>query len=294
MKTDCAEITLRAYAKVNLFLDITGVLPSGYHSLNTIMQQIELSDEVSISLSGGCGIKIFCDDARIPLGEGNIAFKAAAAFLKKLGENAEIFIDIKKHIPIEAGLGGSSADGAAVLLGLNKLFGEPFTVSELCEIGSVLGADVPFCITGGTLACTGIGDCFTPTEPLPDCFLLVVKPEFNCSTKSAYAAYDRCSKPRKADYSGFLDALESRSLKGVASRLYNVFEALYSDERIGKIRTELLQSGALGACMTGSGSAVFGIFDKLETAKNAQKSIPYTMKFLSKPLNTIENKTVMW
>lgn len=286
MKTICGKISVKGYAKVNLFLDITGVLPNGYHALNTVMQQLELADDVIIAASRGDGISVFCDNPLIPTDGRNIAFKAAESFLKATGCRARILIDIKKRIPTEAGLGGSSADGAAVLNGLNFLAGNPLTAAQLCALGGKLGADVPFCILGGTMLCTGAGDVMKPLATPENVFFVIIKPEYSYNTKAAYALYDCGEKPAQADFSAFLSSLGEG--KAFTKRLYNVFERLYADKRTAEIETELVRAGALGTCMTGSGSAVFGVFDELEKAKSAQNNLPFTMKFLSKPLQGIE------
>ena len=166
---------IKAFAKVNLFLDITGRLENGYHTLNTVMQQIDLYDEITAEVSEGNGIYISCDNPAVPCNEKNIAYKATAAFLSETGKKARVDIRINKNIPLEAGMGGSSTDGAAVLKALNEIYGYPLTDEKLCEIGAGLGADVPFCIMGGTAVCKGIGEIMTPAQCLKDYVFLIVK-----------------------------------------------------------------------------------------------------------------------
>ena len=279
-----AEICVNAYAKINLFLDITGRLPKGYHTLNTVMQQIKLCDRVTVKVKDGNGISVFCDVEGIPCDERNIGFKAAEAFLKKTGLEAEISVYIEKKIPVMAGLGGSSGDGAAVLIALNRLYGEALSGEELEKLGATLGADVPFCIRGGAAVCKGIGDDMRSVKGLDEsCFIVIVKPDFECSTAEGYRLYDRQAVAEKGDFGGFLEALESGAYE-TGKRLYNVFERLYCDERIEQIKSELTDAGALGACLTGSGSAVFGIFDDKEKAERAMAQIKYGTKFLTKPM----------
>lgn len=279
-----AEICVKAYAKVNLFLDITGRLDNGYHSLNTVMQQVELWDGVTVRVRDGKGISVSCDVAGIPCDERNIAFKAAEAFLDRTGTQAQVSVDIEKRIPVMAGLGGSSADGAAVLAALNRLYGEALSGEELKRVGALLGADVPFCLRGGAAACTGIGDKMRSVKGLDDnFFLVIVKPDFECNTGEGYRLYDRQTVAEKGDFDGFLRALESGAVD-TGKRLYNVFERLYCDERIEKLNNELVKAGALGACLTGSGSAVFGIFDDRAKAESATEKLQYRTKFLTKPL----------
>ena len=278
-----AEICIPAYAKVNLFLDITGRLPNGYHELNTVMQQVELCDNVTVKVRYGTGISVSCDVNDIPCDERNIAFRAAEAFLRKTENEAEISIDIEKRIPVMAGLGGSSADGAAALIALNRLYDGVLNSSELEKLGAALGADVPFCIRGGSAVCKGIGDKMQSIGGLDDnCFLVIVKPDFQCDTAEGYRLYDRQPVTEKGDFDGFLRALKSGAAE-TGKKLYNVFERLYRDERIERLKNELIKAGALGACLTGSGSAVFGIFDGREKAERAQMQLQYQTKILTKP-----------
>ena len=278
-----AEICIPAYAKVNLFLDITGRLANGYHELNTVMQQVELCDNVTVSVKDGNGIAVSCDVKDIPCDERNIAFRAAEAFLRKTGIEAEISIDIEKRIPVMAGLGGSSADGAAALIALNRLYDGVLNSSELEKLGAALGADVPFCIRGGAAVCKGIGDKMQSIGGLGDnCFFVIVKPDFQCDTAEGYRLYDRQPVTEKGDFDGFLRALKS-GVAETGKKLYNVFERLYRDERIERLKNELIKAGASGACLTGSGSAVFGIFDGREKAERAQVQLQYQTKILTKP-----------
>ncbi len=279
------KTTVKAYAKLNLFLDITGRLPNGYHELCTVMQQIDLHDDVEITVKDGKGISAACDNPQIPCDERNIACKAAKAFLERLGVDYSVEIDVTKRIPLEGGMGGSSTDGAAVLTGLNRLLGSPFTAEQLYEMGDGLGADVPFCIRGGTALCKGTGSIFTEVNPLSDCVFVIIQPDFTNNTGIAYMSYDKAPLPANKGVDNMLSGLKSGNLKAVAESCYNVFEKLYADRRIDKIRTEMLALGALGACMTGSGSVVFGIFDNEKKAENALKFLKYPFGITAKPIN---------
>ena len=282
---------MNAYAKINLFLDITGVLPNGYHSLNNIMQQIELHDEVTIKLSdlsGKKGIKISCDNPQIPADNKNIAYKAARLFAEETGLSAEISIDIKKNIPVMAGLGGSSTDGAAVLKGLNRLCGDSFTNSQLEAMGAGLGADVPFCIKGNTAYCKGIGEKMEDIKGLRDCFILIIKPDFSCNTADAYKLYDKSPVKSVGEPDDLLPALRLKNFEQIGKGLYNVFEILYQDNRIEKIKSELLAHKAFGAALSGSGSAVCGLFEKEEELRLAFSKLKYPHKFMTKPVFSIE------
>ncbi len=273
---------IKAFAKVNLFLDITGRLENGYHTLNTVMTQIFLHDNVTVEAYKGDGIFIECDNPAVPCNEKNIAYKAAAAFLSETGKKARVNIRINKHIPLEAGLGGSSTDGAAVLKALNKLYDYPLSLEKLCEIGAKLGADVPFCIIGGSMVCKGIGDKMTRVNCFRDCYFLIVKPDFSCSTPAAYKAYDENPIPENTDFEEFVETLHLGAEKW-AGKMYNVFEKLYSDERIAAITDTMRKYGALGSILTGSGSAVFGVFKDRKTAENALKNVDSQFKIVVSP-----------
>lgn len=283
--SDPTFLTLPAYAKINLFLDITGKLPNGYHSLNNIMQQIGLCDEVTITLGNGSGINITCDEPKIPVDKRNIAYKAAELFIQRSGLEAKIGIDIKKRIPIMAGLGGSSTDGAAVLVGLNRLCGNFFSQSELEQAGALLGADVPFCIRGKAAFCKGIGEKMEDIISLERCSIIVVKPDFSCNTSEAYALYDKTPIKSVGEPDRLLSALKEKNIRQAGKSLYNVFEELYSNERLNSIKKELLELKAVGALLSGSGSAVYGLFEDEETAHRAFAKLKYENKFISFPLN---------
>lgn len=276
------SLTVKAYAKLNLWLDITGRRADGYHTLNTVMRRVDLYDEIGIAPADDGSVSISCDDPAVPCDGRNIAHKAWKLFGELYGKPVGARISIHKRIPLEAGLGGSSTDGAAVLLGLNGLAGQPFTAERLAAESVRLGADVPFCILGGTAECTGVGEIMRPI-PCADFAAVIVKPEFSCSTAAAYAAYDRAPKAAKAGFEAYCRDIAG-SAGAVAGGLYNVFEELYGDPRIAEIKRELLGAGALGASMTGSGSAVFGIFATLSDAENALQKIGGVVKFAVKAL----------
>ena len=271
------SLTVKAYAKINLWLDITGKRGDGYHTLNTVMRRADLYDDVTVDIDNTGAIIVECDVMSVPSDERNIAYKAVIAFSEAAGLRACADIRIRKRIPTEAGLGGSSTDGAAVLAALNTLYGEPLNERDMLSLGAKLGADVPFCMTGGTAKCTGIGEIMEPLE-CADFALVIVKPDFSCSTAAAYSAYDRAPIAEKAGFAEYCRNIAD-SAEAVSGGLYNVFETLYADLRIDEIKRELISAGALGACMTGSGSAVFGIFPALADAENALGKIGYGTKF---------------
>lgn len=283
-------IKMPAYAKINLFLDITGVLPNGYHSLNNIMQQIALHDKVTISFeeTAETVIEITCDDPQIPSDERNIAYKAANLFLTKQGRSGKVKVEIEKHIPVMAGLGGSSTDGAAVLTGLNRLCGDPFSKKELEAMGTELGADVPFCIRGGCAYCKGIGEIMTDIMGIEKCSILIVKPDFSCNTAAAYKQYDKNPIKARPEPEKLLNALKNVELPEAAAELYNIFEELNSVQKITEIKNALISNGALGAALSGSGSAVFGIFPDKEIALKALQSLDYPLIIVTDPITSRE------
>lgn len=262
------EITLAAYAKLNLYLDITGKRADGYHLLETVMQSVSLADYVKIALNDG-RISVGCSDPHIPQGEGNICHKAARLFFEEIGggSGADIFID--KRIPCGAGMGGGSTDAAAVLKGLNRLFGNPVGEKRLLGIAAEVGADVPFCLCGGTKICRGIGDIISEAPLTEDCAFLAVMPDFACSTAEAYRKYDEAPLPARNGLDEFI-----ASGGEYRRHLYNVFEELYGDPRLSDISDRLKKAGALGASLTGSGAATFGIFENAERAASAARAFP--------------------
>lgn len=276
------NLTVKAYAKVNLWLDITGILENGYHSLNTVMQQVDLCDYVTVTAEGNDGIELDCNAPEIPADERNIAYKAAAAFYRELGKKPRVSVSIEKHIPLEAGMGGSSTDGAAVLIALNRLYGEPIAFERLLGLGASLGADVPFCMVGNTAKCKGIGEVINPIKR-GNFALVIVKPDFSCSTGTAYKAYDSNPVPEKAGFDEFCEKLRGEPEEWAGS-LYNIFEVLYNNPEIEAIKREILASGALGAAMTGSGSAVFGVYKTPEDAEKALGKLSFSRKFTSNPV----------
>lgn len=263
-------MTVIANAKLNLYLDIVGIRADGYHLLETVMQSITLSDVLEIDILDGEGIELSCDRADIPSDEHNIAHKAARLYLDAAGIRAKVRISIAKRIPSGAGMGGGSADAAAVLAALDKRFGA-LDRDKLFELALSCGADVPFCLAGGTSLCRGIGEEISPAEPVKDCAFLVVMPDFTCPTGEAYRKYD--SSPI-AKRNGFAEFAESLSDGSFAGKMYNAFEALYSDERIEAIKARLVEAGAMGAMLTGSGAAVFGVFSDENAAAEAAKCLP--------------------
>lgn len=273
------QIKVNAYAKINLLLDIINKRNDGYHDLFMIMQSINLYDTVTVTETKTRKITITCNIDDIPLDEHNIAYKAAAQFFKDTKiKNKGINIDIVKRIPHAAGMAGGSADGAGVLVALNELTGADLSIDELCKIGVKIGADVPFCIKGGTLLAQGIGDVLNKVKPLRKCFILIAKPDCSVNTAYAYRRFDECGKAHTPDKLGMLYAMQSRDLKSIAKKMENVFEQFIAVDNKVEIKSIMRNHNALGVCMSGSGPTVFGIFENKEDANNALNEIKPLVK----------------
>lgn len=274
------KITIAAHAKLNLYLDIVGTRTDGYHLLETVLQSVDLCDIVEVTAARG-GISVSCSNPEIPTGEKNICYKAAKRFAGRVGGNLGAEIHIEKRIPDGAGLGGGSADAAAVLYALNELNGLPMRSDELLQLAAEIGADVPFCLTGGLAVCRGIGEVIEPLKPLPERFYLIVKPNFRCPTQDAYKLYDNAPVPAK-------NALEAFCNAGLRypEQLYNVFEEIYGNLEISSIKAKLRETGALGSCLTGSGSAVFGVYETALKAASAAREFPEMFTAVAKPVRS--------
>lgn len=262
-----------APGKINLYLDIVGVREDGYHLLEMVMQSITLADEVRIKKNNG-GIALTCSREDIPTDETNIAWQAARLFFDQCGISEGVDISILKNIPVQAGMGGGSADAAAVLLGLNQLYETYLTRKELCQLGAKLGADVPFCLGGGTAKAFGIGEELEALSPLPDCLLVIAKPRQGISTKEAYQQYDRQgdSLPH-GNLENMLTALEQQDFSGVCKNLHNTFELLQDSQDITAILTTMEEYGAKGCLMSGSGSACYALFTEKSAAKRCYRHL---------------------
>ena len=265
---------IQAFAKLNLTLDILGKREDGYHDLRMVMQSITLADTLTLEENQGEGLRVSANLRFLPTGEKNLAAAAALRCWEALGREPEdLDIRIEKRIPVCAGMAGGSSDAAAVLRALNQRAGEPFSPRELAKIGERVGSDVPYCVLGGTALAEGRGEMLTPLAPLPRCWVVACKPDFPISTPELFAQADRVKLRRRPDTAGLVAALEAEDLGGVARRMYNVFEdvlpaRLYT--RVAEIKNDLIQCGALGANMSGSGPTAFGLFDRLEAAQEAR------------------------
>lgn len=260
-------IKLFAPAKINLTLDINGRRRDGYHLISSVMQTLDFGDIVTLKLNSSGKITLASNFECMPLDERNIAHKAASAFLKKAGISQGVEIFIEKNIPTMAGLGGGSADGAAVLVGINELLGRPYTTEELMQIGETVGADIPFLIVGGTCLVEGIGEKVKRLAALPQCFIALAKPEVGVSTKACFEAYAKNHSQSKKTQKPPLEALEQRNLQKFAQGVFNVLEPAANLPEVEVIKKSAVECGALAACMTGTGSTVFALFEDVKAAE---------------------------
>ena len=258
-----------AYAKVNLTLDVLGKRDDGYHDLKSVMQTLSIRDDIEIDVGTGKPWHLSCDKPEIPCDERNLAWKAAKLYCDTLGKDPNgIEIRITKRIPSQAGMGGGSADAAAVLRALNRHYGDPLSIGALAELGAQVGSDVPFCVVGGTCMCEGRGEKLRKLPDMPDCIFVVVKPEFSVSTPELYKKIDEVAIAKRPDHMSMESGLLSGDLLKVAQNLHNVFDPVVTAEHLelNYIKSLFHQYGAVGYQMTGSGSAVFGIVSEFEIA----------------------------
>lgn len=280
------QVVVQAPAKVNLTLLVTGAAPEGYHLIYSVMQSVALSDAVTVTVAEEKGIRLSCSRSDIPLDSGNTAFKAAEAFFEEVSLSSHgVSIDLVKRVPAGAGLGGSSVDAAGVLAAMNILFETGLSTEELCHIGLRVGADVPFCIRGGTMLAEGIGEILSPLAPLPDCEIVICKPPFSIATSEAFRRFDARPTGAITGADALLQAIGAGDLPAIAREMHNVLEDRERYPVFAVIRERLLGCGALGAVMTGSGSAVFGLFDNDKKARAAAEDMQELGEcFLTRPV----------
>ncbi len=282
----------KAYAKINLTLDVTGQRGDGYHTIETVMHTVSLYDRVLVRRREEPGIVLSCNLPYLPRDGRNLAVRAAQAFLLAAGLGGQgLDICIKKRIPVGAGLAGGSTDAAAVLRVLDRMYGSPIPYPDLLELALSLGADVPFCMKGGAAVARGIGELLQDAPALPECWIVLCKPPVSVSTRAAYALLDGWGELEHPAAAPAVDALERGDLRGLCKALGNSFQQPIEKEKpiILKIRQELLRSGAQGALMSGSGSAVFGIFEDQAAAREAARRLSgrYRDTHLAQPVARI-------
>lgn len=278
---------LEAPAKINLTLDVLGKRPDGYHELRSVMQSVSLCDRLSVTVNKTGRVSVFCDRPDVPLGPDNTVYRASRAFFRETGlSGTGVEIALEKRIPSRAGLGGGSADAAAVLRALNRLCGTGLSPQKLAEIGLSSGADIPFCVSGGTALAQGTGERLTALLPLPPCGIVLCKPADGIGTTEAYNALDAAGTAPSDATGSMLTALADGDLDRVARSLGNGFEQAATSLETAAIENALLACGAIGACQTGTGSAVFGLFRSVGDAARCRDLLArrYTEVFCCRPL----------
>lgn len=258
-----------AFAKLNLTLDVLGKREDGYHDLQSVMQTISIRDDVEIDIGTGKPWTMQCSMEGIPCDERNLAWKAAEVFFEATHKDPDgLAIRITKRIPTQAGMGGGSADAAAVLRALNKHYGDPLSIFALAELGAQVGSDVPFCVVCGTAMCEGRGEKLRMLPNMPDCIFVVVKPDFSVSTPELYSKIDEVTIAKRPDNRAMESALVAGDLKKVCDNVYNVFDPVVTQDHLelNYIKSIFHQYGAITYQMTGSGSAVFAIVSEFEVA----------------------------
>lgn len=287
------SIQLNAYAKINLGLDVIGKRPDGYHEVRMIMQTIGLHDKLSINTIHNPNIKMKTNLPFLPVNDKNIVYKAVSLIKEKHQIKEGIYINLKKRIPVSAGLAGGSTDAAAALIGMNKLFDLDLSLEDLMDIGVTLGADVPYCLIGGTALSEGIGEKLTSLPPFPDSNILVVKPNINVSTKKIYGNFDLSKVENHPNIDGIIAGIKDNNLQEATNHFANVLETVTvkMHPKINIIKETMLNQGALTSLMSGSGPTVFGIFDDNKKAQDAfyhfkTSNFRYRV-FLTKPVSSI-------
>ena len=276
-------VTVLAPAKLNLSLDVVGTLPGGYHDLDMVMQAITLHETLVLRRSRYLNVRM--PGSFVPVNEKNTAVKAALAFFHYTGLLAGVDITIHKQVPVRAGMAGGSADAAGVLVGMNELYSARLSMSELCALGASIGADVPFALMGGTCRVKGVGDLLKPLPPCPDCFFVVVMPSVGISTPEAFQRYDRMGSPLHPDCDRQEAAIRAGDLPGLCAAAGNALEHCSGATETPAIRALLDEHGALTSLMTGSGAAVFGVFDAEDKAQAAAEALRarYKQVYLARP-----------
>lgn len=282
----------KGYAKLNYSLDVHAKRPDGYHDLTMVMGSVSLWDDVTVSLRTDGRIEAVCSLPWLPRDERNLAVRAARVFFDALGEaSLGADIHIQKRVPVGAGMAGGSTDAAAALRALNRLTGAGLSAEKLRSLALAVGSDVPYCVTGGMMLAEGRGEILTPLPELPGGWIVICKPAFSISTAELFARIDKRRTTAHPDTQGLCAALRAGDLCGAARRMYNVFEEALprSSAAVGAIRGALLDAGALGAVMTGTGSAVFGVFEEKAAAAAAHERLSrsYRECFLARGENAI-------
>ncbi len=285
------KITRKAYAKINLGLDVLRRREDGYHEVRMIMQSVGLYDTLTFTRREEAGIVVVTDKEELPGDESNLIYKAAKLLTETYGIGQGVHIALEKRIPMAAGMAGGSTDAAAVFHGMNEMFSLGLSMEEMCVLAVKIGADVPYCIKGGTALAEGIGEVLSNLPGMPGCFLVIAKPDIDVSTKFVYENLHADRLEYHPDIDGMMDALGNKDLEGVAARLGNVLETVTAKKypRVEEIKAFMKARGALNALMSGSGPTVFGIYDSKERAYETQEALEQAglakQVFVTDPVN---------
>ncbi len=269
------SIVLKSYGKINLGLDVLRRREDGYHEVRMIMQTVGLYDVLTMKKRKDDKIEMTCNLSFLPTDERNLVYKAVKLIKDKYHIKDGVEINLSKRIPVAAGMAGGSSNCAAALKGMNQLFDLGLSIDELCEIGVTLGADVPYCIWGGTALSEGIGEKLSRVDAMPDCYILIAKPGISVSTAFVYQNLNLPALAKHPDIDGMLECLKEKDLTGICDRLENVLETVTIKEYpiIEKVKKHLMDQGAKGALMSGSGPTIFAIFEDKKTADDAMESL---------------------
>ena len=268
-------VTLQAMAKINLGLDVLRRREDGYHEVKMVMQTVKLYDTLTLKVRKEKGIHICVGTSKLPADENNLITKAARLLYTHYSINEGVEISLTKRIPIAAGMAGGSTDAAATLVGMNHLFDLGCSAERLKELGVTIGADVPYCIQGGTALSEGIGERLTPLPAAPDCYLVIARPDIHVSTKYVYDNLHVSSLKHHPDIDAMVEAVRNRNLNGIADKMENILENVTTKEYpvIDKLKDRMRAAGAMNALMSGSGPTVFGLFEDKEKATQALEAI---------------------
>jgi 4-diphosphocytidyl-2-C-methyl-D-erythritol kinase len=286
------SINLKALAKINIGLDVTGIREDGYHEVAMIMQTVNLFDKLTITKTKDSSVTMSTNLKFLPVNDDNLCIKAAKLLLEEFNVPTGVHIELEKHIPVAAGMAGGSTDAAAVLFGVNQLYKLKLSRQDLMERGVKIGADVPYCIMRGTALAEGIGEVLTPLPPMIKCPVLIAKPGISVSTKDVYTSLDACFDTVKhPDINQLIEDIKVQDLEALCSHMGNVLEEVTIPMHpvIADIKAHMLEHGAVGAMMSGSGPTVFGFFKDNKTAKAAKDALTKTGMVKQLYLTTLFN-----
>jgi 4-diphosphocytidyl-2-C-methyl-D-erythritol kinase len=286
------SINLKALGKINIGLDVTGIREDGYHEVRMIMQTVNLFDKVGITKTADGSITMETNLKFLPVNDDNLCIKAAKLLIEEFNIKEGVHISLEKHIPVAAGMAGGSTDAASVLFGVNKLFDLKLSKQDLMDRGVKIGADVPYCIMRGTALAEGIGEVLSPLPPMVKCPVLIAKPGISVSTKQVYQSLDACfDKVEHPDIDGLITDITNKDLKGICSKMGNVLEdvTIPLHPVIADIKANMMENGAVGAMMSGSGPTVFGFFEDNKTARAAKDALTKTGMVKQLYLTTLFN-----